>query len=103
MAAWIADYYASPIENAVRTILPSAVRRKGAAFKQRLFVAPTEAAGQVFNIAYGGREYLIEIYRILAEALGKDIEPVMGPERAGDIRHAFSYTATWPNTTIPPP
>lgn len=51
-------------------------------------LAGPNAAGQVYNIAYGGREYLIDIYRALAEALGKDIEPVFGPERPGDIRHS---------------
>ena len=39
-------------------------------------------------MAYGGREYLIDIYRQLSGALGKDVEPVFGPERAGDIRHS---------------
>lgn len=51
-------------------------------------LAPHEAAGQAFNIAYGGREYLIDIYHTLTEALGKDIEPVFGPDRAGDIKHS---------------
>lgn len=50
--------------------------------------APSEAAGQAFNIAYGGREYLIEIYHVLCQALGKDIEPIFGPDRAGDIKHS---------------
>lgn len=51
-------------------------------------VALPEAAGQVFNIAYGGREYLIDIYHLLADALGKEIEPVFGPARPGEIRHS---------------
>ncbi|WP_294191644.1 SDR family oxidoreductase [uncultured Cloacibacillus sp.] len=51
-------------------------------------LAPHEAAGQAFNIAYGGREYLIDIYHTLTEALGKDIEPIFGPDRAGDIKHS---------------
>ncbi|MEY8480765.1 SDR family oxidoreductase [Lachnospiraceae bacterium 48-21] len=51
-------------------------------------LAPHEAAGEAYNIAYGGREYLIDIYYSLAKALGKDIEPCFGPERAGDIRHS---------------
>ena len=51
-------------------------------------LAPHEAAGQAFNIAYGGREYLIDIYHMLAKALGKDIEPIFGPDRAGDIKHS---------------
>lgn len=51
-------------------------------------LAPHEAAGQAFNIAYGGREYLIDIYHILARALGKNLEPVYGPDRKGDIKHS---------------
>lgn len=51
-------------------------------------LAPHEAAGEAFNIAYGGREYLIDIYHILAKALGKNIEPKFGPDRKGDIKHS---------------
>lgn len=51
-------------------------------------LAPHEAAGDAFNIAYGGREYLIDIYHSLTRALGKDIEPNFGPDRAGDIKHS---------------
>ena len=50
--------------------------------------ASSEAAGQAFNIAYGGREFLIDIYYALTEALGVDIEPNFGPDRAGDIKHS---------------
>ena len=50
--------------------------------------APKEAAGEAFNVAYGGREYLIDIYHGLCEALGVDIEPIFGPNRPGDIRHS---------------
>ena len=51
-------------------------------------LAPHEAAGQAFNIAFGGREYLIDIYHALAKALGKETEPHFGPDRKGDIRHS---------------
>lgn len=51
-------------------------------------IAPSEVAGQVFNIAYGGREYLIDIYHSLTKALSVDIEPYFGPDRAGDIKHS---------------
>ena len=51
-------------------------------------LAPSSVAGNVFNIAYGGREFLIDIYKGLTEALGVDIEPVYGPDRAGDIKHS---------------
>ena len=51
-------------------------------------LAPHEAAGEAFNIAYGGREFLIDIYYGLAKALGVDIEPNFGPDRKGDIKHS---------------
>lgn len=50
--------------------------------------ASHEAAGKAYNIAYGGREYLIDIYYALTKALGKDIEPNYGPDRKGDIKHS---------------
>lgn len=51
-------------------------------------LAPSEAAGEAFNVAYGGREYLIDIYYGLTKALGKDVEPNFGPDRKGDIKHS---------------
>ena len=51
-------------------------------------LAPHEAAGEAFNIAYGGREYLLDIYHGLTEALGVDVEPNFGPDRKGDIKHS---------------
>lgn len=50
--------------------------------------APREAAGEAFNIAYGGQVNLNELYQKLSELLGKKIKPVYGPERAGDIKHS---------------
>ena len=68
-------------------------------------LAPKEAAGEAFNIAYGGREYLNDIYYGLTTALGVDIEPIYGPERKGDIKHSnadiskarrlFGYNPSW--------
>ena len=51
-------------------------------------LAPSEFAGQVFNIAYGGREYIIDIYKSICNALGKNVKPSFAPERAGDIKHS---------------
>ncbi len=52
-------------------------------------LASSDAAGEAFNVAYGGREFLIDIYYGLTKALGKeDIEPNFGPDRAGDIKHS---------------
>ena len=51
-------------------------------------LAGKEAAGKAYNIAYGGREFLLDIYNTLAKVLGKDIKPIFGPPRKGDIRHS---------------
>ena len=51
-------------------------------------LASHEAAGNAFNVAYGGREYLIDIYNTLTTALNKDIKPNFGPDRKGDIKHS---------------
>lgn len=53
-----------------------------------------EAAGEAYNIAFGGREYLLDIYYGLVDALeikdeyGNRLEPNFGSERAGDIKHS---------------
>ncbi len=57
-------------------------------------LADHDAAGRVYNIAYGGREYLLDIYYGLIDALdikngdGNRLEPNFGPDRPGDIRHS---------------
>lgn len=57
-------------------------------------LAQHSAAGEAYNIAYGGREYLLDIYYGLVDALsikdkdGSRVEPYFGPDRAGDIRHS---------------
>ena len=51
-------------------------------------LASSEAAGEAYNIAYGGREFLIDIYYGLTKALEVDIEPIFGPDRKGDIKHS---------------
>jgi NAD dependent epimerase/dehydratase family. len=49
-------------------------------------LAPSEIAGEVFNIAYGGRYTVSEVYNILRGKLGKDIEPEFGKEREGGYK-----------------
>lgn len=50
--------------------------------------APKEAAGEVYNIAYGSREYLIDIYNEICKALNKKVEPIFTLDREGDIKHS---------------
>lgn len=51
-------------------------------------LADEKVAGEVFNIAFGGQEYLIDIYNILNKSLDKNIKVNFGPERKGDIKHS---------------
>lgn len=51
-------------------------------------VAGKDAAGEAYNIAYGGREYLIDVYENICMALKVDVEPIYGPDRVGDIKHS---------------
>lgn len=49
----------------------------------------TEYSGESFNVASGGREYLLEIFEIIAEKLGKEhIKPSFSTDRKGDIKHS---------------
>lgn len=50
--------------------------------------ASSDAAGEAFNVAYGGQEFLIDIYTHLTTALNKSIKPLFGPDRPGDIKHS---------------
>lgn len=51
-------------------------------------LADSSAAGEAYNIAYGDRECLNDIYNYLTQALGLDIKPIYGPDRPGDIKHS---------------
>ena len=52
----------------------------------RAAAAPSEAAGEAYNIGAGGREFLIDVYHAICEALGIERDPLFGPPRKGDIR-----------------
>ncbi len=54
----------------------------------KAMLAPKDATGQAYNIAYGDQIYLIDLYNELCRLLGKDIQPNYGPDRAGDIKHS---------------
>ncbi|MGA0334065.1 MAG: replication restart helicase PriA, partial [Kiritimatiellia bacterium] len=51
LAKWMADYYVAPIEQAVKTVLPGAVRKRGASFKKQLFATPAEKASVEAELA----------------------------------------------------
>lgn len=52
-------------------------------------VSDSKVSGEAYNIATGGRVTLNELYKKIAQYLGKgNIPPVYGPERPGDIKHS---------------
>lgn len=54
-------------------------------------LADARADNRVFNVGTGRRVSVLELGRVLANLLGKDIEPqVVGKYRKGDIRHCFA-------------
>lgn len=50
-------------------------------------------SGEVVNVALGQRTSLNELYRMLQEILGTDIDAQYGPERAGDVKHSEASIA----------
>ena len=51
-------------------------------------LAEKNAAGQVCNIAFSESRPLLDVYRVIEDALGLHVEPLFGPARPGDIRHS---------------
>lgn len=49
-----------------------------------------EAVNQVYNIAVADRTSLNDLFNILKEEAGSDINPEYGPDRAGDIRDSLA-------------
>ncbi len=45
LVRWMGEYYCSSLEQAIRTVLPSAVRRKGARFRKQMFVSLSSPNG----------------------------------------------------------
>jgi len=53
--------------------------------------APAEkVCGKVFNIACGGQVTLLQMTDALNRLLGTKLPPILGSERAGDIKHSFA-------------
>lgn len=55
-----------------------------------LFTDNKEAINQVYNIACGEQTSLLELFNSLKKHAGSDLQPVMGPERKGDVKHSLA-------------
>jgi dTDP-L-rhamnose 4-epimerase len=57
----------------------------------RLALEVRDAAGHAFNVGSGRSYSVLDVARMIAAALGRDIAPdVSGKYRVGDIRHCFA-------------
>jgi UDP-N-acetylglucosamine 4-epimerase len=55
-----------------------------------LFTQNTEAVNQVYNIAYGKQTSLSQLFDALKKQAGSLLNPIHGPERAGDVKHSLA-------------
>lgn len=58
--------------------------------EKALFTTNKEALNQVYNIAFGQKTTLNELFEFIKEIAGSDLAPKYGPERDGDIRHSLA-------------
>ena len=55
-----------------------------------MFTDNVHAVNQVYNIAKGEQTSLNQLFEMLKEISGKNINPIHGPERGGDIKHSLA-------------
>ena len=51
-------------------------------------VADKQAAGEVFNVAFGGQETILSMYQDICRELNVSVEPQFVETRKGDIKHS---------------
>lgn len=57
-----------------------------------LFSENTEAWNQVYNIAFGQRTTVLELFNLLKQYAGASVEPTFRDKRTGDIPHSLADT-----------
>ena len=90
LARWVSDYYAAPVETAVRAVLPAIVRRRGKAFKQLLHVTATDAA-HALGILDGLRGKAPQQAAALEAVLAAGVQGIAQTELVG--RHRIAAAA----------
>ncbi|MGC4035945.1 MAG: SDR family oxidoreductase [Chitinophagaceae bacterium] len=55
-----------------------------------LFTENKEALNEEYNIACGEKTTLFELFNYLREASQSDIQPILGADRTGDIKHSLA-------------
>ncbi len=55
-----------------------------------LFTENKQAVNQVYNVAFGERTTLNELFEMIKNIAGSDLVPRYGPERSGDVKHSLA-------------
>lgn len=55
-----------------------------------LFATRKDAWNEVYNVAVGERTTILELFQLLKEASGSELEPEFGPTRQGDVKHSLA-------------
>src|SRR5256886_10641539 len=83
LASWLADYYCCPVETALKSVLPEAVRKEEASWRERLFARALPLAGdlprltrrqqEVWNIIEEWREMPLQELLDLADTTAETV------------------------------
>lgn len=55
-----------------------------------LFTENEKALNQIYNIACGDQTTLLQLFESLRKEAGTDLQPNLGPERIGDVKHSLA-------------
>ena len=55
-----------------------------------MLIQDKEAVSQVYNIACGQQTSLLDLFNCLKKEADSLLEPIHGPERAGDVKHSLA-------------
>ena len=58
--------------------------------ERALFCSNPGAVNQVYNIAYGQKTSLNQLFEMIKEIAGSDLAPKYGAERRGDVKHSLA-------------
>src|SRR2546429_3807799 len=73
LARWIADYYCCPVETALKSVLPEAVRKEEAGWRERLFARALPLAGDLPRLTRRQQE----VWNIIEEWRGKPLQELL--------------------------
>jgi len=97
-AAVIPLFMKAVLENKTPTIFGDGLQSRDFTFVQNvvqanlqaLFTENESAFNEVYNIAFGERTTLLEVYDIIKNIAGSSLEPNFGPARQGDVKHSHA-------------